>query len=132
MTDRPDCNRCSHLSHTDWCDETVMTGSSTQEMCGCSPQADRPDSVREHHRYRTICQDCGAGIDFDDRITAAQPAAALDVLRELADAAEGVTQYVRVGDGPLGVDPAAIAMRRLFDALGTVKPFRPPHRRSQP
>ena len=47
---------------------------------------------------------------------AAQPVP-LDTLTALADAAEGVTQYVRLGDGPLGDDPAAIAMRRLFDAL---------------
>lgn len=37
------CDDCGHLDHgIDWCDETVVTGSSTQEQCGCSP-ADYPE-----------------------------------------------------------------------------------------
>ena len=39
------------------------------------------------------------------------------VLRELADACEDLLPYVRVGAGPLGPDPAAIAMRRAVDAI---------------
>ena len=36
-TPETECRTCQHLRHPDWCDETVITGSSAQEMCGCSP-----------------------------------------------------------------------------------------------
>lgn len=51
---------------------------------------------------------------------AASPAA-LDVLREMADACEGLMPFVRLGSGPLGADPAAKALRRAFYALGAAR-----------
>lgn len=93
---------------------------------------------REVHEYMEHASTYGRGLtidrdDFDTYVDALietlaeaaagtpVPSVELDDWRELADAAEGVTQYVRVGNGPLGSDPAAVAMRRLFDALGAVR-----------
>ena len=60
-----------------------------------------------------------AGVVEALRRTHAAPASPDEpsTLRRLADACEGLLQFVRVGPGPLSDDPAAVAMREAFDAL---------------
>ena len=69
-----------------------------------------PHTDEEFERVRWPCT-----------VARAQGGPSLELLRELADACEGVLQYVRLGSGPLGDDPAAIAMRRAIDALGVAR-----------
>jgi len=52
------CSRCSHLDHSsEWCSVDVITGSSTQEMCGCPPTSGEPSTEHEEKPCRGCYED---------------------------------------------------------------------------